>query len=62
MALETNKVIYAFIAVLVGLVLVPVINDAVTDANITGSLGTIVSLLPLLFGLGILVIALRSMS
>lgn len=61
MALETNKIITAFIAVLVGIVLIPVVNTEVVAAGLTGSLGTIVSLIPLMFGLGILTFSLKSM-
>lgn len=60
--MSTNKIVTAFVAVLVGVILIPVINDTVTDANITGSLGVILSLIPLLFALGIVVLSFRSMS
>lgn len=61
MAVETNRIIGSFIAILVGVILIPVVYQASVDANLTGSLATIVSLIPLLFALGILVVSLRGM-
>lgn len=60
-SMDTNKIITSFIAVLVGVILVPVIAQVAADANVTGSLATILSLVPLLFTLGILLVTVRGM-
>lgn len=47
--LTGKKLIEMFVVIVVGVALVPVINTLVTDANITGSTGTLLSLVPLMF-------------
>jgi hypothetical protein len=59
---EIKNIIYAFIAVLVGVLLVPVINSACVTANVTGTLAIVLSIVPLLFTLGILLVAIRTMA
>jgi hypothetical protein len=44
----------SFLLVLIGVVLVPVIQQLCNDANVTGATATIVAIIPLLFSLGIL--------
>ena len=58
---ETKNIIQAFIAVLVGVLLVPVINTAAVEANVSGTLAIVLSIVPLLFTLGILLVTIRQM-
>lgn len=58
---ETKKILGAFVAVLIGVILIAPINDAVTDAGFSGTLGTVASLIPLLFGIGVLYAAVTHM-
>lgn len=51
----------AFVTILVGVVLVPVLVGTITDANVTGNTGIILALIPLFFALGILVAAVKGM-
>lgn len=51
---STKNVIVGFVAVLVGVILIAPLNDAVVAAGFTGTLGTVVGLIPVLFGLGVL--------
>jgi len=46
----------AMIAVIIGVsVAIPVINETITDANLTGTTGTIIGYLPLILAIVILV-------
>lgn len=47
--LTGGKLFEMFLVVVIGVSLVPVINTIVTDANISGSTGTILSLVPMIF-------------
>lgn len=58
---ESKSVITSFIAVLIGVILVPVLQTSVDDANVTGTLAVVLPLVPLLFTLGILLFSVRSM-
>lgn len=61
MAVKTESLILSFVAILIGVVLIEPIQDVVSDANITGIAGTIVSLIPLFFGIGIVLNTVRGM-
>lgn len=61
MADKITGVVLGFVAVLIGAVLVAPLQSTVTDANVTGTAGTIVALLPLFFGVGILLVTIRQM-
>jgi hypothetical protein len=61
MADKVSGIVLGFIAVLIGAVLVGPLQTTVADANITGTAGTIVALLPLFFGIGILLVTIRTM-
>jgi len=58
---EANKLFESFIVVLIGVVLVPVIYSLATNANVTGATATIISIIPLLFALGILATQARAL-
>ena len=51
--LTGKKLVEMFIVIIIGVALVPVINTMVTDANISGSTGTLLSLVPLMFTVAI---------
>lgn len=51
----------AFVTILVGVVLVPVLVSTIADANVTGNTGVVLALIPLFFGLGILVSAVKGL-
>lgn len=51
----------AFVTVLVGVVLVPVLVSTISDANVSGNTGIVLALIPLFFALGILVSAVKGM-
>jgi membrane protein DedA with SNARE-associated domain len=51
---DASAMFKSFLLVLIGVVLVPVIQQLCNDANVTGATATIVAIIPLLFSLGIL--------
>lgn len=59
--IETRNIIQAFIAVLVGIMLVPVIYQTAVFANVSGNTALVLAIIPLLFVLGILLITVRQM-
>lgn len=61
MAKESSKIMTAFIAVIVGVALISPLQGFANDANVSGSVALIVSLIPLFFALAILYTAIRSM-
>ena len=61
MALNVDKLILSFFAIIVGVALIPIIQGFVTDANVTGSTATLVSLIPLFFAIGIVISTVRGM-
>lgn len=58
---EANKLFESFIVVLIGVVLVPVIYALAVSANVSGATATILSIIPLLFTLGILATQARAL-
>lgn len=56
-----NKLVLAFVAVLVGIALIGPINSSAISANVTGVTATIVSLIPTLFAIGVLVGVVKGM-
>ncbi len=56
-----NRVILAFVAVLVGVILIAPLQSAANDANVTGTAATVVGLIPVLFALGILLVSIKQM-
>jgi hypothetical protein len=58
---ETKNIINAFVAVLVGIMLVPVIYQTATFANIAGNTALVLAIIPLLFVLGVLLVTVRQM-
>jgi len=58
---ETRNIIQAFIAVLVGVLLVPVIYSTATAANVAGNTALVLAIIPLLFTLGVLLVTVRQM-
>ena len=57
---QMNKIVQGFVAVLIGVVLTPIVATVVTDANLSGTTGTIITLIPVFFALTILIIVVRS--
>lgn len=57
---DTKGLVIGFIAVVVGVALVPVVASLVASANVTGTTSTIVSLIPTFFGLAVLLSAVKS--
>jgi len=51
----------AIIGIVVGVALVPVINQAITDANLSGTQATVVGLVGLITVVGILMHSVRSL-
>jgi hypothetical protein len=61
MAVEVKGIISGFVAVVVGIALIPTVASLAADANLTGATASIVALIPTLFGVGILLVSVRSM-
>ena len=61
MATKIESLILGFVAVVVGVALIGPLQTTVVDANVTGTAGTIVTLIPLFFGIGILLVSVRGM-
>ena len=62
MALENRKILGTFVAVLVGIVLLPIVDGFANDANITGTTRTIILLVPVFFALAVLFVALKGVA
>lgn len=58
--MQTDKLIVGFVAVIIGVALIAPLQEFVNDANVTGATATIVSLIPLFFGLAILLGVVKS--
>jgi len=56
-----DKLINAFVVVLVGVILTPVIFQVASGANVTGITLTVITLIPTLFALAVLIVAVRGM-
>jgi len=54
-----DNLMTGFIAIIVGVVLVPIVASIVASANVTGTTATVVSLIPVFFGLAILLLTIR---
>ena len=54
-----NKLIVSFVAIIVGVALISPLQTFVTDANVTGSVALVVSLIPLFFSLAIAIQSIR---
>ncbi len=57
---QTDKIITAFIAILIGVVLTPIVASVVADANLSGTTATVLTLVPTFFALAILLLTVRS--
>lgn len=60
--LGTKELIQDFAVILVGIILVPIINSVTAEANVTGSVRTILSLVPLMFALVLVIRSVRSIT
>ena len=62
---DTREFITGFIGVIIGVAvavaMVPVIVDSIAAANLSGTTATLVALIPLLVGVGILLFVVKSM-
>ena len=54
-----NKLVEALVTVLVGVALVPIVYTFATAANVSATLASILSIIPLLFTIGVLVMTAR---
>jgi len=50
---EYQSLIKSLVPIVVGVALVPVVQQIVNDANVTGMTATLVSLIPFFFGLAV---------
>lgn len=58
---NVTKIIGGFIAILVGVVLLPVLDSTITAGGFTGTLATVTSLITVLFGVGLIVMTVKGM-
>jgi len=61
MAMSVSNVITAFVAILIGVVLTPIVYAQATEANLSGTTATVVALIPTFFALGVLILSIRNM-
>lgn len=59
MADNTRAIIQAFVAILIGVVLTPIVAEQAASANVTGTALTVITLIPVFFALGILILSIR---
>jgi len=59
--MSTKGIVSAFVAVLIGVVLAPIIYAQATSANVTGTTATVLSLVPVFFALLVLFSALKGL-
>lgn len=52
---KSKSVFEAFAIIVVAVILIPIANQLAVDANLTGTLGTIVTLLPVLLALVVVI-------
>lgn len=62
MAMSVSHVITAFVAILIGVVLTPIVYEQATSANLSGTSATVVTLIPTFFALGVLILSIRNMT
>lgn len=62
---EVREFVIGFVGVIVGIAvaisIIPVINDVIATANLSGVQATMVGLVPLLIAVGVLLFAVRSL-
>lgn len=62
---EIREFVVGFVGIIIGITvavaLLPVISTVIADANITGTTGVMIGLVPLLVGVGILLFAVKSL-
>lgn len=55
--MDPAKIIMSVIAIVIALALTPTVQEGVTDANLTGTAGSLGDLIPIIYVAGILVVA-----
>lgn len=58
---QIDKLIGALVFVVIAVALIPVIQDSADNSNVTGTTATIVSLIPLIFSVGVLIVVVKGM-
>jgi len=58
---KVSGVITAFVGVLIGVVLTPIIYQQSIEANVSGTTQTILLLIPVFFALAVMILGIRSM-
>jgi len=58
---KIEGIITGFVGILIGVALISPLQTFVDDANVSGVTATIVTLIPLFFGIGILLVSVRGM-
>jgi hypothetical protein len=59
MAGEIERFVSPLIAIFVGVALIPVVQTYIGEANLTGPVATLVTLIPFFYGLSIFLIAVK---
>ena len=58
--ISMNNIIMSVIGIVLSVAMIPVINQFITDANLTGVQSTVLSLVPLVFIFGIVAITVKA--
>lgn len=62
MAKEVQTFVRPLIAIFIGVALIPVVQDYITDANLTGAVATLVGLIPFFYGLTVFLWSIKGIS
>ncbi len=58
--ISMNNIIMSVIGIVLSVAMIPVVNQFITDANLTGVQSTVLSLVPLVFIFGIVAITVKA--
>jgi hypothetical protein len=59
---ETQRFVEPLIAIFIGVALIPVVQTYIADANLTGGVATLVSLIPFFYGLSVFLVAVKGIT
>jgi hypothetical protein len=58
--MEVERFVTPLIAIFVGVALIPAVQSFISSANLTGSVATLVGLIPFFYGLAVFIYAIKS--
>ena len=62
MVKDTNKLVKSLIAILIGVALIPLVQEYVDSANVTGTAATLIQLIPFFYALAVFLLVIKDIS